>query len=106
VTRPAARPPTDRELRLQALRKRFLSEAAAELVELAALLAAGLPAGTAPARRFLKLVHDLRGSGGSYGYPGISAAAERLEEAQRRGERELGGLLAELGEAVQAAGRP
>lgn len=105
VRRPAGQPPTDRQLRLEALKRRFLAEAAAEQVELGALLAAGLPAGSAPARRFRKVVHDLRGSGGSYGFPGISAAAERLEEAVRRGEAaELAALLAALKVAIDRAG--
>lgn len=102
----AARPPTDRELRLQALRRRFLAEAAAEHLELERLLAAGLEVGSAPARRFRKVVHDLRGSGGSYGYPGITAAAERLEERLRDGGEPaaLAAELAALGAAIDRAG--
>ncbi len=102
----AARPPTDRELRLQALKRRFLAEAASEHAELEALLAAGLPAGSAPARRFRKVVHDLRGAGGSYGYPGITGAAERLEELLRDGgdAQALLGRLAALGAAIDRAG--
>jgi len=103
VSGAAARPPTDRELRLQALKRRFLAEAAAEHAELDALLAAGLAPGSAPARRFRKVVHDLRGSGGSYGYPEISACAERLEELLRDGG-ELTGQLAALGQAIDRAG--
>ena len=102
---PAARPLTDRELRLQALRGRFLTEAAAEQAELGQLLAAGLTEGSASARRFRKVVHDLRGSGGSYGYPGITAAAERLEAMLGDGGGDLASGLAALGEAIVAAGR-
>ena len=104
----AARPPTDRELRLQALKRRFLAEAAAEHLELERLLAAGLEAGSAPARRFRKVVHDLRGSGGSYGYPGITAAAGRLEERLRDGVEPaaLAPALAALGLEIAAAGGP
>lgn len=101
--RTAARPPTDRELRLQALRRRFLAEAAAEQLELEGLLAAGLQAGSAQARRFRKVVHDLRGSGGSYGYPAISAAAQRLEETLGAGG-DLADALATLGAAIDGAG--
>lgn len=104
----AARPPTDRELRLQALKRRFLAEAFAEHLELERLLAGGLEAGSAPATRFRKVVHDLRGAGGSYGYPGITAAAERLEGRVRDGVdlTALAAELAALGAAIAAAGVP
>ena len=33
--------------------------------------------------------HQLKGSGGGYGFPGLSAAAAELERACKTGEREL-----------------
>lgn len=76
------RPATDRELRLRALRRAFLVEADEDRRELERLLVAGVPTpGGEDARRARKLAHDLRGSGGSYGFPEVSAAAGALEDA-------------------------
>ncbi|MBX3469743.1 MAG: Hpt domain-containing protein [Planctomycetes bacterium] len=94
-----------REARLQALRAAFLVEAAAEARELERLVAAGLPAGDV-ARRCRKLAHDLRGSGGSYGFPAVSAAAAALDDALARSAVEGGGAgdgLALLAQGLRAA---
>jgi HPt (histidine-containing phosphotransfer) domain-containing protein len=97
------RPPTDRELRLRALRRDFLVEAEQERRELERLLGSA-PAGD-DARRARKLAHDLRGSGGSYGFPGVSAAAGALEDALNVGApvADLAPLVRALDEALSAA---
>lgn len=92
-----------REARLQALRAAFLVEAAGEVRELERLVAAGPPAGDV-ARRCRKLAHDLRGSGGSYGFPAVSAAAAALDDALARSS--AGGVdddLALLAQGLRAA---
>lgn len=97
------RPPTDRELRLRALRRAFLVEADLERRELERLLGSS-PAGD-DARRARKLAHDLRGSGGSYGFPEVSAAAGALEDALNAGApgADLTPLVRALDEALSAA---
>lgn len=70
----------DRAARLRALRRTYLAEAAADCAELARLVAAPCPTDEGW-RRARKLAHDLRGSGGSYGFPEVSAAAAALEGA-------------------------
>lgn len=51
-----------------------------------------------------RLAHQLKGSAGGYGFPTITDAAGKVEDALRRGQREealahLDGLLALCGEA-------
>ncbi|MCO5169859.1 MAG: Hpt domain-containing protein [Planctomycetes bacterium] len=96
-----------REARLQALRREFLAEARSEAEELERLVARGAPAGDA-APRCRKLAHDLRGSGGSYGFPAVSAAAAALEEglASGGGAADLPALARALRAAVEAARAP
>jgi len=56
-----------------------------------------------------RLAHQLKGAGGSYGYPGLTDAAKRLEDAARAGDEEACGLaLGELDRRCRAvaAGRP
>jgi HPt (histidine-containing phosphotransfer) domain-containing protein len=101
---------TAREARLRDLRRAFLAEAEGDLEELVVLLAAAaphLPAGEA-ARRARKLAHDLRGSGGSYGFHPVSAAAAAVEEALVQGRRaDAAAALEALGAALaRAAGEP
>lgn len=93
---------TTRQARLARLRALFVHDALAEQAEIERLAGAG-PAGD-PAR-LRKLVHDLRGSGGSYGFPAITAAAAALEAALKEGDAPaaLLPLAAALGAAVQAA---
>ncbi len=69
----------DRAARLRALRVSFVDEARAECAELARL--AGADRASDGWRRARKLAHDLRGSGGSSGFPEVSAAAAALEGA-------------------------
>ena len=70
--------------------------------------------GDEPRRRLHTLLHNLIGSGASYGFPGISVVARRLSSALRRAKdermiRESGLIpllrsgLAELREAFQRA---
>lgn len=64
------------EERLEALRTRFLVRARADQ---AALLVARKAGDTAEIRR---LCHGLAGAAGTFGFPKISAAALRVEEAE------------------------
>lgn len=57
------------------LRARFVARIAADRREIEALDARG------SAGRLRELAHGLAGAGGTFGFPGISAAAERLEVA-------------------------
>ncbi len=89
-----------------ALQREFFQAAVRDIDELAALLESlknGLDEKSAV--RFRKLAHDLRGSGGSYGFDGISARAGELEEALLAGTAigELAATLVELEKEAHAA---
>jgi len=64
------------------LKREFLAEAGEKVKEMGSVLASGQ--GNIPARNGLErmgyLAHQLKGAGGSYGYPTISAYAAALEE--------------------------
>lgn len=103
----AERSTSGREARLRALRAAFLAEAGEDCAELRRLCAAaspGAPAGD-DARRARKLAHDLRGSGGSYGYPEVSAAAALLEESLRAVAPAGARLAAEVRALAEAVAR-
>jgi hypothetical protein len=74
-----ARPEDDPEF--LELRRLFVRDARRNAGEMASLLAVGpgLPAGE-PGLRFRKLSHDLRGTGGSYGFPIITLFAGEAED--------------------------
>lgn len=86
---------TTRQARLARLRTRFVQEATVELAEVERLASSG-----AEPARLRKLVHDLRGSGGSYGFPAITTAAAALEAALPGAAPEL---VAALAGAIRAA---
>ncbi|HEU5170914.1 MAG TPA: Hpt domain-containing protein [Gemmatimonadales bacterium] len=65
---------------MEVLRHEYLIEAAERMAELRAGLA-DLRSGAPDMRaRFKTLFHRLAGSGGSYGFPGISAIAKEAEQ--------------------------
>lgn len=101
----------DRAARLRALRVSFVEEARAECAELARLAEVAAPASDGW-RRARKLAHDLRGSGGSYGFPEVSAAAAAVEgelvapaAAAEPARRSLPDLVRELDAALARAAR-
>ena len=75
--------------RMAALRQRFLARAAADR---AALIEARLNADRAA---ICRIAHGLAGAAGTFGYPELSAAALRVEEAEEA-EPPLEALLALL----------
>lgn len=80
----AIRPQDDPEF--LELRRFFLREAAAMTREMADLLAGGAPEpGGERGLRFRKLAHDLRGSGGSYGFPIVTIHAGEAEDTHLEG---------------------
>jgi len=95
---------TDRLRRLQTL---FLEDALEEVAELGRILAAvSLTAGPeADDGRARKIAHDLRGTGGSYGFAAITEAAAALEDALLDGNtgEPLELLARELAVAVREA---
>lgn len=85
------------------LQKEFLEVTHARVKELRRLreeATGGTPAG-ADGDEFRRLVHSVRGSGGSYGFDSISAAAGQLEKAYLNGD--AAALLAQLVERLEAA---
>jgi len=92
--------------RLLALKRRFAEGAAEDVREVRALLAGGAAAPDGdPARRLRKLVHDLRGSGGAYGFPAITAAAAAIEDELLAGRAPAEATVERLGAAVLDAAR-
>src|SRR5437764_4398829 len=67
---------------LDELRREFLAESAAKVRE----MEASVDGGRSPqaAERLTYLAHQLKGSGGSYGFERISAEAAELEKAAER----------------------
>jgi len=91
------------------LRRGYILEAlrdARELIALQSAAGGSLPAGDA-GRRFRKLAHDLRGSGGSYGFPIVSLHAGEAEETYLDGGTAdvLGEVLRMLERSILEAGR-
>ena len=90
------------------LRRQFVLEARGNVREMGTLLAAAgaaLPAGDA-GLRFRKLAHDLRGSGGSYGFPIVSLYGGESEDSYLEGGRPevLRAIVAMLGQSILQAG--
>jgi HPt (histidine-containing phosphotransfer) domain-containing protein len=82
------------DLELDELRREFLEEARAKVEEMQSAVEAGHSAESL--ERLAYLAHQLKGSGGSYGYQRISTdaaeiekAAERLAEADGNGNPEV-----------------
>ncbi len=92
---------TDFDARMSQLRKRFQSRAAEDRTRLAAAVGAEDRAETR------RLAHGLSGSGGVFGFAGLSAAAEAVELAADEDrpwdeiEKLCGILMRALDEAVQ-----
>jgi HPt (histidine-containing phosphotransfer) domain-containing protein len=63
---------------LDELRREFLGEAGEKVAEMESL---DLSAGATSLERLAYLAHQLKGSGGSYGFPSISTDAAALEQA-------------------------
>lgn len=102
---PFSRPEDDPEF--LELRRLFVREAHRNAGEMASLLhgAADLPAGE-PGMRFRKLAHDLRGTGGSYGFPIITLYAGEAEDTYlERGRTDsLRAIVGMLDGAIRHAG--
>ena len=90
------------------LRREFVREALQRTTEMATILKRsdpGLPA-EAPGTRFRKLAHDLRGAGGSYGFPIVTLFAGEAEDTYLdQGHPEaLAAIVGMLDGAVRQAG--
>lgn len=101
------------DLELNELRREFLSEARGKAVEMQD--AANAQATPESSERLVYLAHQLKGSGGSYGFQGISEQAAEIEKAieetrERKvenleGIRErVAGLLAEIDRCASELG--
>jgi hypothetical protein len=92
----------------QEIRKMFVLEARSSVKELRGILeAAGeaLPEGGRGVR-FRKIAHDLRGAGGSYGFPIVSLNAGEAEEmyVERAPALALRTVVEMLGQSLRQAG--
>ena len=88
---------------LNELRREFLGEAREKVAEMQTALDAGREAGTL--ERLAYLAHQLKGSGGSYGYQRISDDAAGLEKAIEAGkvDGELAKFVVDLREEIDRA---
>lgn len=97
----------DRGEAFRALVLRFVREAGDDVAELEALLRqlAADPLAAAARARAKKLAHDLKGAGGSYGFPAVSASAAELYGALAEVDlyRQAAQRLRELGQALARA---
>lgn len=89
------------------LRREFLGEAAEKIREIRELFDRSFPPTEKDAERIIYLAHQLKGAGGSYGFPEISSEAADLEtevEAVTDGDQSLAGQIRErierLGQAA------
>lgn len=73
---------------LDELRREFLAEADEKVREMQTALDGG--ASSESLERLAYLAHQLKGSGGSYGYQRISADAAEIEKAVESGDGSLG----------------
>ncbi|MBW3565346.1 MAG: Hpt domain-containing protein [Acidobacteria bacterium] len=97
------------DFEFEELKKEFLNEAKEKIVEMRAIVEAGFDEGDS-LERLTNLAHQLKGSGGSYGYARISSDGARLEEilegdgsADREGvERGLSDLEDEVARQLAA----
>lgn len=80
---------------LKGLRREYLAEAPARVAELRSLLGPVLAGDRVALDGLRRALHKLAGSGGSYGFAGVSAASRAGEQVARR--------LLETGAAVGAA---
>jgi HPt (histidine-containing phosphotransfer) domain-containing protein len=101
-----ARMDGDRAERFAALRRRFLDSAVADVEELRAL-AVATSGVLDPQRldRIIQLAHNLRGTGGAYGFDGIRERGEEVEVAARAGAGPdaLRPMIERLSDTVRAA---
>lgn len=93
------------EEQLARLRRKYVVDARGDGEELRTILArAGLEGWSDEDRgRFKKLSHDLRGSGGAYGFGEITETAGALEDLVRNGDGDGAGAFAPALEALIAA---
>lgn len=96
-----------RETRFRQLQRMFVDAAAQDVAEMTKLLDVGecfLPDGEG-GRRFRKLAHDLRGTGGGYKFPEISDTAAVVEDQYVAGSsaESLRASLSLLCRAVESA---
>lgn len=71
------------DFEFEELKKEFLNEAQEKIVEMRAIVEGGLGADDS-LERLTNLAHQLKGSGGSYGYSRISSDGARLEDLLER----------------------
>jgi len=89
---------------LDELRREFLAEAQGKVREMQSTLAGGTSRESL--ERLAYIAHQLKGSGGSYGYERISAEAAELERAVEKGATEaLEEHVASLGAEIDRRAR-
>lgn len=82
------------------LRREFLGEAADKIREIHDLFAQSFPPDAAAAERMTYLAHQLKGAGGSYGFPQISSDAAELETDVESALAGTDGLQDQIGERI------
>ena len=102
------RDPIHDDPEFQELRRRFVVESAGNVLEMEGILersGGALPAAE-EGRRFRKLAHDLRGSGGSYGFPIVSLYGGEAEDVYLEGGRPeaLAAIVGMLSSSIRQAG--
>ena len=82
------------------LRKEFLGEAAEKIREIRDIFAKSFPPDATAAERITYLAHQLKGAGGSYGFPQISSEAAELETDVESAVGGTDGLQDQIGDRI------
>ncbi len=77
----------DRDPEWQALRRRYLDNAAAAVAALAGWVG-GEPSAFATADEAYRAMHNIAGMAAAYGFPALGEAARKVEQGLEAGERE------------------
>lgn len=91
------------DIELRELKKEFLEEAEAKIVEIKSRINGGGTPSPESIQRMGDLAHQLKGAGGSYGYAEISSHAAKLEDAiesLNQGEDDAESVLEQLVETL------
>lgn len=83
------------------LRREFLGEAADKIREIRDLFGKNFPPDEKAAERMTYLAHQLKGAGGSYGFPQISSEAAELETDVELAAGGNSDLQDRIGERIQ-----
>ena len=84
------------------LKREFLTEAREKVGEIARLFEQDGASQPESLHRMIYLAHQLKGAGGSYGFPSISSDAAALETAlEKLGERQSSAVQGQVGERLR-----